>query len=48
MAEKESRQRKPAYVAKGILWQFFNKLKFVATPSHIDAKELDEYGILYA
>jgi len=37
--------RKPPYVAAGTLWEFFNKLKFVATPSHLDAKELEEYGI---
>lgn len=37
--------RKPPYVAAGTLWEFFNKLKFVAVPSHLDARELEEYGI---
>jgi hypothetical protein len=37
--------RKPPYVAAGTLWEFFNKLKFIATPTHLDAKELEEYGI---
>ncbi len=37
--------RKPPYVAAGTLWEFFNKLKFVAAPSHLDAKEIEEYGI---
>jgi len=37
--------RKPPYVAAGTLWEFFTKLKFVATPAHLDAKELVEYGI---
>lgn len=42
---KREQQRKPAYVAAGTLWQFLNKLKFVSMPSHLDAKELEEYGI---
>jgi hypothetical protein len=43
-AKRES-IRKPPYVAAGTLWEFFNKLKFIATPAHLDAKELEEYGI---
>jgi len=42
---KVESKRKPPYVAAGTLWEFFNKLKFVATPSHLDAIELQEYGI---
>ena len=42
---KKEVQRKAPYVAVGIVWEFFNKLKFVSTPSHLDAKELEEYGI---
>lgn len=42
---KEKRLRRPPYVAAGVLWEFFNKLKFVAVPSHLDAKELEEYGV---
>ncbi len=42
---KNKQQRKPPYVAAGTLWQFLNKLKFVSMPSHLDAKELEEYGI---
>ena len=42
---KGKQQRKPPYVAAGTLWQFLNKLKFVSMPSHLDARELEEYGI---
>jgi hypothetical protein len=42
---KEKQQRKPPYVSAGTLWQFLNKLKFVSMPAHLDAKELEEYGI---
>lgn len=42
---KREMKRKPPYVAAGTLWEFFNKLKFVATPQHLDAKEIEEYGI---
>lgn len=49
MASKKQKvsagRRKAPYVAAGILWQFLNKLKFVATPTYLDAKELEEYGI---
>lgn len=48
MAEKseaKTMQRKAPYVAASILWQYLNKLRFVATPTHLDAKELEEYGI---
>jgi len=38
-------KRKPPYVAAGTLWEFFNKLKTVSTPPHLDARELEEYGI---
>ena len=37
--------RKPPYVAAGILREFLNKLKSVSTPTHLDAKEIEEYGI---
>jgi hypothetical protein len=42
---KAESKRKPPYVAAGTLWDFFNKLKFVSTPPHLDATELEEYGI---
>jgi hypothetical protein len=42
---KVESKRKPPYVAAGTLWEFFNKMKFVSTPPHLDAIELQEYGI---
>ncbi len=42
---KKKLRRKPPYVAAGTLWQFLNKLKFVSVPPHLDARELEEYGI---
>lgn len=42
---KTESKRKPPYVAAGTLWEFLNKLKFVSAPPHLDARELEEYGI---
>jgi hypothetical protein len=42
---KQELKRKPPYVAASTLWEFLNKLKNVNAPPHLDAKELEEYGI---